>query len=208
MSDPDRSARLDELFIRVAADLLAAGADGSALDAARRYVAEAGGGDGGRRSVKARLTAATLLLSSSATSANGMALLGVAEEQARALDDAELIADAVLARGPVDTGGRHARRTAAEAETLVDRLPVADVARRVQLLCWAAHHRVNAGELDIAERLLAGADELSRSSPDPAWRALVLGVRVQAQLSALGSPSGALEAQDAIERWAACSPAR
>ncbi|MFM2077227.1 MAG: hypothetical protein RJA49_1117 [Actinomycetota bacterium] len=199
---PDRTARLDEAFIRVAGDLLAAGADGSALDAARRYVAVAGGGDGGRRSVRARLTAASLMLSSSDTAANGIALLAVAEEQARALDDAELITDAVLARGPVDTGGRHSRRTATEAESLVDRLPIADVPRRVQLLCWAAHHRVNAGDLEPAERLLAGADALSRSSPDPAWRALVLGVRVQAQLSAQGSPSGAMDAQAALEGWA------
>ena len=112
------------------------------------------------------------------------------------------IADAVLAHGPIDTGGRHSRRTATEAESLATRLAPDDVRRRVQLLCWAAHHRINVGEVDAAFELLAEADRAALDSTDPSWRALVLGVRAQGRFAALGSPDGALESLVELERWA------
>ena len=193
---------LDETFVRVAGDLLAAGALTAAAEAAQRYLAAAGTGHAGALSVKAHLVAATMLLSTTAAAADGRALLDVVVERARALDDAELLSDALLARGPVDTGGGRARNTADEAEQLVRRLSEDDIPRRVQLLSWAAHHRLNLGDRDRATQLLDEASVLAASSSDPTWRGLVLGVLAQGEQSALGSPAAAQRAHADLERWA------
>jgi DNA-binding SARP family transcriptional activator len=193
---------LDETFVRVAGDLLAAGALTAAVEAAQRYLAAAGTGHSGAPSVRAHLVAATMLLSTTAAAADGRALLDVVVERARTLDDAALLADALLARGPVDTGGSRARRTADEAEHLIHRMREDDIPRRVQLSTWAAHHLFNLGDRDRATQLLDEASVLASSSSDPTWRGLVLGVIAQGEQSALGSPATAKRTHADLERWA------
>jgi hypothetical protein len=202
VADPADATVLDEVYVAVARDLVAAGAVVAALDATERFLAVAGNGAATPAAVSARLVAANVLLTSAQTASTGIALLELVEARAHAFDQPELIADAMLARGPIDTGGRRSRQTARAAESLVSRLAAADVRRRVQLLCWAAHHRINAGEVEPAFELLAEADRVALGSAEPSWRALVLGVRAQAQVAALGSPTGAVTALTELERWA------
>jgi DNA-binding SARP family transcriptional activator len=199
--DAGDASLLDEVFVRVAADLLAAGALSAAVDSAVEYVRVAGSGHTAFESVRAHLVAATLLLSSSGTAAQGRALLDVVFERAHLLDDPELLADAVLARGPVETGGSRSRRTADEAARLAGLVAPDDVPRRVQLLCWAAHHRLNVGDRDAAMALIEAASTIAIMSAEPRWRGLVLSVTAQAEQSLGGSPAGARRAHADLQRW-------
>ncbi len=76
-----------------------------------------------------------------------------------------------------------------DAEQLTDTLPATESRRRVQLACWAAHHRVNRGEAVAAAYLLQRAEEASVATPD--LNGLILAVRTQAA-TLIGSDPGAI----------------
>ena len=84
-----------------------------------------------------------------------------------------------------------------DAEQLTDTLPATESRRRVQLACWAAHHRVNRGEAVAAAYLLQRAEEASVATPD--LHGLILAVRTQAA-TLVGSRPGC---DQAIARRAA-----
>jgi hypothetical protein len=124
--------------------------------------------------------------------------------------DARLLADLVLARGPVDTGGADPLARAAEARLLLDLLPAEERSRRVQLACWAAHNLLVAGASEEARGLIDSAraevdDEAgpSQESAGPVLRGIVAGVTYQAATSVDAAPTDADEAYAALGALAA-----
>jgi len=168
----------------------------------RRYLSELSRSpDVSAEELTARLTAATALLAVGDTVAGG-ALLDEAAGAAHALGHPELLADAVLARGPL--GARHL--PVEEIDGMVElagRLAINDVSRRVQLLCWAAHHHLIAGEGLAASALVDDASDLLGEQPAIALEALVLGIRYQIAAGPASTPAAAAHAYRAIERCAA-----
>ena len=119
----------------------------------------------------------------------GRALLRSLLPAIQQLDDPTLHADAILALGPVETGGsEQSADMFHSAERLADQLR-GDTSRRVQLLSWAAHQQVNSGRRTEALNLLREADA-SIDDPRPTWAGLVLAVRAQAE-TLIGSGPGA-----------------
>jgi DNA-binding SARP family transcriptional activator len=167
---------------------------------ARRYMSAVGTGDLRTESVRAHLLAGTALLAGGERD-DGRALLDLVIDRARRSGHLELHVDAVLARGPIETGSPNSRRIADEAEELLARLDRDDVPRWVQLSCWAAHHRLNHGEHRRGMELLDRALPVASSSVAPVWRSLVLGVRAQGEQSAAGDPRRAHIAADELRNW-------
>lgn len=192
---------------RVATDALGAlSARGGLLEAAnlaRSYVSRRGVQATRREHVAALLQAAIALLGSG-ESGTGMAVLEAIEPVLARLDDPELAADMILARGAVDVGSRPEPLVLDCLGKLIDRLP-GDVKRTVQLHCWAAHLRLNGAdvegaaiELDRADEVLVGAE-----GADPFLRGLVLGIRHQAELHFSADPSRATVSYERLARYAA-----
>ena len=199
--EPDERAILDRATSVVLRQQLAAVDYDAALTIGRAYLETVGTADTGPSSVQVQLLVATALLAQG-DAPGGRALLDLAIERARAIDDPRLLVDAVLARGPIDTGSSQSRRIADEAEALICRLPTDDVARRVQLACWAAHHRLNHGDRNGATTLLDRIVSIASTSPTPVWRGLILAVQAQAEQLAGGTASRAQTAHDRLRAWA------
>ena len=138
-------------------------------------------------SLEAKLRIATVLIAGGSV-AEGSSLLDALAPRARATGNPVLRTDLVLARGPLQTGGLHANEIATEAEELLTQLPPAEIDRRVQLACWAAHHRLNQGNRAQALDLLAGVEHLELPASSPHLRGLVLAIRAQADLMLVTGP--------------------
>ena len=147
----------------------------------------------------ASLQAATALIASG-DAARGRATLVRLREPARSSGDLELLADTILAMGPLMTGGRETDDVVDDAEHLAVTLPPGDGYRRVQLACWAAHQLLLRGDRWRAERLLdvADGDPYGASS----GQGLVLAIRAQADTLVDASPSAARRSLLQLQRFA------
>jgi hypothetical protein len=175
---------------RVVADaierLMAQAEYAAARGLAERYLATSDGAGDSAVAREAILKAAAALIANG-DAANGRARLLGLIDRARESDDHVVLADAVLAMGPLKLGARERDGVIRDAERLVDVLPASEAPRRVQLACWAAHHRVNRGEGVAATYLLRQAEEASVTAP--VLNGLILAVRAQAS-TLIGSGPG------------------
>ena len=130
----------------------------------------------GSRALAARLAAATALIASGDVGRGRATLLAVIDE-ARITGDQLILADAILAAGPLTTGGHERRAVLEDAERLVATLPADASSQRIQLACWAAHHWLLRGDRLRAEMLLATVDKDPRAGSDPVLEGLVLAIR-------------------------------
>ncbi len=148
----------------------------------------------------ARLKAATALIAVG-DMARGRSTLARLLEPARQCGDDQVLADALLAVGPMSTGSREQESVLADAEALVARLGPQDGSRRVQLACWVAHHALLTGDRLRAVRLLdvAAADPYGMA---PSGQGLILGVRAQAETLVGPGPAAARRALDELRRFA------
>jgi hypothetical protein len=128
----------------------------------------------------ARLKAVTALIADGDVE-RGRLLLGPLTELALRSGDARLLADAMLALGPVAIGGRHGPELAAQAERIAAVLAEDEHERRTQLLCWAAHHLSIRGDRAAALRLLDASDQIVAARPNTMLRGLALAVRAQVE---------------------------
>ena len=103
----------------------------------------------------------TVLLATGAAE-RGWALHSIVLDRTDVVDNPLVRADVVLATGPSALGGTSAPDQILQAEELLALLPAEEHRRRIQLLCWAAHHRLNLGQLDPAMALLAEARHRAR----------------------------------------------
>ena len=150
--------------------------------------------------VVARLAVATALLAAG-RSADGVQLLDEAGAAAEVLRQPELTADAILARGPL--GARRVRpQDVARFLAVADALDPSDGSRRIQLLCWAAHHLMVMGDPDRATELLDQATALLPLEPTATMRVLLAGMRYQLDAGVRSTPARAAAAHDAITRLA------
>lgn len=159
----------------------------------------------------ARVQIATVLLATGETS-RGLAVHDSVMPGVREQADACLLADLVLARGPVDTGGADPVDRATEARVLLGMLPLEERSRRVQLACWAAHNLLVAGIPDEARELIASArTELgallgpNQQPAGPVLEGLVAGVTYQAATSVDADPSEVADAYADLERQSVAS---
>ena len=153
----------------------------------------------GTDDLAASLQAATALIASG-DAARGRATLMRLREPARSSGDVELLADTILAMGPLMTGGRETDDVIDDAEHLAATLSRGDGYRRVQLACWGAHQLLLRGDRLRAERLLdvADADPYGASS----GQGLVLAIRAQADTLVDASPSAARRSLAQLRRFA------
>ena len=86
-----------------------------------------------------------------------------------------------------------------DAECLVGTLPSSEATRRVQLACWAAHHRVNRGEGVAAAYLLRQAEEASVTTP--VLNGLILAVRAQTSTLIGSGPGPTRRALDELQSF-------
>jgi DNA-binding SARP family transcriptional activator len=153
----------------------------------------------GAEALEAHLQAATALIATGDVGRGRATLLDL-RVPARASGDLGILADTILAMGPLMTGGRETDDVLADAEHLVVALPRNDGSRRVQLACWAAHQLLLRGDRLRAEHLLELADA------DPfgatAGQGLVLAMRAQADTLVESSPDVAQRSLDELRRFA------
>ena len=160
----------------------------------------------GSRALAARLAAATALIASGDVGRGRSTLLAVVDE-ARAAGDQHVLADAILAAGPLTTGGHERRAVLDDAERLVATLPDEASSQRIQLACWAAHHWLLRGDRLRAEMLLATAEKDPRAGSDPVLEGLVLAIRAQADTLVEAGPEPARRSLDELRRFATIHPA-
>lgn len=192
-----------EVFLDSASRLLAVGGPEHAVPLAADHLDRYGLRAREPGELPAVILAASVLLTDPEHTPAAVAALDLAAQRAAAVDDPVLMADALLARGPVDAAGGGSTSIAERAAALADRVPAGDVARRVQLLTWAAHHRLIAGQLSDARALVDRAAPIALDADLPTFQSLVLGLRLQLELSATGSPAGAAAALERLRSWAA-----
>ncbi len=150
--------------------------------------------------LSARLKAATALIAVGDV-ARGRSTLVRVLAQARDGGDDRVLADAILAMGPLSTGRREDDAVLGDAEALLDRLPAADDARRVQLACWVAHHVLLSGDRLRATRLLdvAAAEPYGTA---PGGQGLILAMRAQADTLVGPGPDAARRSLAELRRFA------
>jgi hypothetical protein len=152
---------------------------GRALALATRYLDVVGTERSGPGAMEVLLQIATVLLATGEAD-RGWALHSIVLDRTDVGDNPLVRADAVLATGPSALGGTSAPDQIRQAEELLALLPADEHRRRIQLLCWAAHHRLNLGQLDPAMALLAEARHDLARWPSSSLRGLVLSVYAQA----------------------------
>jgi DNA-binding SARP family transcriptional activator len=170
----------------------------AALELGDAYLARVGDDATSPGALDARVQVATALLATGDTR-RGLAVHDVLLSAVRDVDDARLLTDLVLARGPVDTGGADPVARGREACHLLDLLPPEERSRRVQLACWAAHNLLVAGEPRDARQLIEAARE---EADGPVLHGLVAGVTYQAATSVDADPADAARAYAELERLA------
>jgi DNA-binding SARP family transcriptional activator len=174
----------------------------AARDLADRYLDLSTARHDAPTALEARLRVVTALIATGDVRA-GRARLATLIEQAGAVGDDRVLADAILAMGPVATGGRERDDVLRQAESLAASLPETDGRRRVQLACWAAHHRLNRGDRLGASHLLGLADSAARVASE--LQGLILAVRAQADTLFTSGPEPARRSLAELRRYAVAS---
>lgn len=188
----------DAAIARALEQLIASGTYDVAVPLARRWQAVATGGAVTAAGVAASIAAATSLLAANDTVA-ALRLLDAARAAAAELGRPELRADAELARGPL--GAR--RMTPEQIDDIVglaDQLDSGDTRRRIELICWAAHHAVLAGDAVRARELVDLAAAVDPHGRSVAMSALVHAIRYHATCGVDSPPSAATEAYGELVR--------
>jgi DNA-binding SARP family transcriptional activator len=187
-ADGDLLAERDDVVVRALDLLVSNGEFGPANALAERYLDLDHPADAPLSTVRARVAAARVLVASG-DNRRGVAELVELLDVIRTRGEPTTHADVLLAFGPLATGSRlHGTSFLDEAVAVAEQLPVAEVARRVQLRCWISHHRLGNGNRDD---VVADIDELIESladEPDLRWLGLALAVRAQADTLAGASP--------------------
>ncbi len=190
--------RVDAAVATALGQLMQSGAFVAAAPFAHRWVASVA--DRPSRSaarVLADIAAATALLAFGETNA-ALPLLDAAERLAAELDVPELIADAHTARGPL--GARSMTPQAIDDMVALEgRLATGDLTRRIQLLCWAAHHVMVSGDDGRAEALVDAASQLGVGRRGLTLDTLLLGMRYQLAAGASSTPRQAAAAYAEVE---------
>jgi DNA-binding SARP family transcriptional activator len=200
MLDPALASHLDEAVSASIDRLLLEVEYTAAGRLAGRYLDATTGRPSGADGLSARLKAATALIAVGDV-ARGRSTLVRLLDQARVCGDDRVLADAVLAMGPLSTGRREDESVLADAAALVARLPPTDGARRVQLACWVAHHALLAGDRLRATHLLdvAAADPYGIA---PTGQGLILAMRAQGDTLVEPGPDAARRSLDELRRFA------
>jgi DNA-binding SARP family transcriptional activator len=185
-------AAIDRLMLEV--EYRAAG------DLAARYLDTTAGRSTGPEGLSTRLKAATALIAVGDVARGRPTLLRLLE-QARESGDARVLADVILATGPLSTGRREQEQVLCDAERLARTLPLGDGSRRVQLACWAAHHRLLAGDRIRAVHLLDLADADPYGAA-PSGQGLILAMRAQADTLVGPGPDAARRSLEELRRFA------
>jgi len=173
----------------------------SAVVLARHYLSAVGAVDAhDALGLEIRVLIATALFATGAA-AEANSLVELVAARAEVLDLPELVADALLARGPIDTGSSDAEHIAQRAAAVLPQLAANDVERRVRLSCWAAHHLFNLGQYDRAVAMLDAVEADVNAAARPLWKSLLLTMRVQQQMCLEGRPRLASKALDELSAW-------
>lgn len=194
---------LDEVAAPALRALLASGAMADAAALANDYVAAVGSTPTTRAGIDGRLQAAAAILTVDVN--RGRALYDSVWPQVRRLGDPLLLADALLARGPIDLGGRDRHQEVEIALDVLDGLPLDEVDRRVQVGSWAAHHLIGRGDPEGADRLLTAAEADLARRPSDSLRGLLLGIRAQATMVATSTPTRVRHAHDDLVAFSTLS---
>jgi DNA-binding SARP family transcriptional activator len=199
MLDPALAAHLDEAVSASIDRLLLAVEYAAAGHLAARYLDAASGLPRDSRGLSAHLKAATALIAVGDV-ARGRSTLARLRDLSRACGDDRVLADVMLAMGPLNTARREDDGVLCDAEALVGRLPPTDGARRVQLACWVAHHALLAGDRLRAMHLLdiAAADPYGIA---PRGQGLILAMRAQADTLVEPGPDAARRSLDELRRF-------
>jgi hypothetical protein len=197
--EPALAAGLDDAVADAIDRLLLEVEYAAAARLAVRYL-DGASGPLGPSGLSARLKAATALLATGDI-ARGRSTLTRLLQQACDCGDDRVLADAILAVGPLSTGRREQDEVLCDAEALIARLPSADGARRVQLACWVAHHVLLAGDRLRAMHLLdiAAADAYGMA---PSGQGLILAMRAQADTLVAPGPEAARRSLAELRRFA------
>ncbi len=191
----------DELDIVVGAAIQHEVDCGNVADAAglsHRYLDVVGFGHDSPTSTAAHLAAARALLrAGEATRAVG--LLEFAHQQAITNDDPQLMADILITRSPLESGGLAAPAVIRLVDEALRRLPPGD-SRATELHFIAAHHHANLGNRDGA---LQHIDAVTEDHPAAVSQATMF--RGSVALLADGSPSTAQALLQQLQRQAAHS---
>ena len=181
--------------------LLAQGAATGAAELANDYLAASGPIATSRSGIDSRLQAAAVLLNAGEVQ-RGQALYDLLWPTVHRLDDPVLLADAVLARGALDTATPHREREIEDTRRLLTTLPSDETARRVQVACWGAHHLSSGGDRAGAERMLRAAEAELERTPDLGLQGLLLGIQCQTAFVADATPAEARAAYGALHDFA------
>jgi hypothetical protein len=188
LGEGELRAERDDVVTRALDLLVSNGEFGPANTLAERYLDLDHAADAPLTTIGARVGAARVLVASG-DNRRGSAELVELLDAIRTRDEPTIHADILLAFGPLATGSRvHGTSFLDEAVAVAGRLPRHEVARRVQLRCWIAHHRLSSGNRDD---VVADIDDLIESladEPDLRWLGLALAVRAQADTLAGASP--------------------
>mgnify|MGYP003334482351 CR=1 FL=1 len=167
----------------------------------RKYLSAVGAVDANDRvGLEIRVLIATALFATGGT-AEANSLVEVVTAKASVFGFADLVADALLARGPIDTGSSDAEQIAERAAAVLPLLDANDIERRVRLSCWAAHHRFNIGHYQRGVELLDSVEHDVANASRPLWRSLLLTMRVQQHLCLEGRLRPAVAALEELRAW-------
>ena len=199
--DDDQLEQRDRAVADAIQRLLIQVESAAARELADRYLGSTAGT--GPSALEARLQAATALIATGDVTGGRATLMPLIDE-ARPSADRRLLADAILAAGPLTTGGREHRDLARDAEELAATLPRSEGRRRVQLACWAAHHRLNRGDRVGALYLLELAESASQTPSATMLRGLIAGVRAQSDTLVGPGPGPARRSLAELRELAEC----
>ena len=171
----------------------------TAAQLAERYLDAVSGPPTGSIALRAHLKAA-MALNAVGNIGRGQSILTQLREQARAAGDHGVLADAILATGPLTTARRTHDDVLCDVENLLTQLPASEGVRRVQLACWAAHQLLLRGDRLRAEHLLDTADGEAYGG----WQlqGLIQAVRAQADTLVGSEPEAARRSLSELRRWA------
>jgi DNA-binding SARP family transcriptional activator/DNA-binding Lrp family transcriptional regulator len=193
----------DPAVVRAIGLLLADVEFAAAARLATRYLAVAPDPAPGTAALAAHVAAATALIATEDV-ARARSILLQLLGPVRASGDLPLLADAILAMGPLTTGRREPDELLADAERLVAELGPGEGRRRVELACWAAHQRLLRGHRLRAESLLDLADADPYSGV--ASHGLVLAMRAQAEMLVDARPGALRRAMEQLRTHVARHP--
>lgn len=172
-----------------------------AIRIGKRWLALGGARSTEPLAISAQITLATCMLSVGDAD-EATVLLDVAEQRARVAGLVQLEADALLARGPIDTGHSRALPIAERAEGVLDRLDHSDIDRSVRLATWAAHHWARIGDREHATVLVDRVREKAATSSNQTLHSLVIALDSQIELLVGGSPVRFRTLTSQLRAWA------